>query len=236
MSHPLSLLNAEAKHKEFVYDKFKDKIELLERNTELFFYCLDEAKEHLTKNEDENYHHAFAKMAMKINSDIIRVIFHAVFNGWYGTGYSLIRELNDALIKIMFISYFPNESIKIVNDTINSDTARKRLKDIQIDMLLDYKSRGIISGLKHADSEFIWMYGENTGEIIKFRFYPNPNDDNIEFLLTIASGFLNEVVRYFRKYYLEKYGDKFIDQSFNSSFIHLEKITSEAINEMNEKF
>jgi hypothetical protein len=200
---------------------------LLERNTELFLQCQYEARERHIKGEDQNYHHAFAKMAMKINSDI-RVIFHTVFNGWYGTGHSLIREVDDALIKIMFISCFPNESIKIVNDAINSDTTRKRLKSEQIYSLLDDKSRGIISGIKHADSQFIWMYGKNK----KFQFYPNPNDEEIEFLLTISSGFLNEAVRYFRKFYLEKYGDNFIDKSFNSSFIHLEKITSEAINEM----
>ena len=235
MSHLSSLINAEARHREFVYDKFKDKLELLERNTELFFQCLNKAKECIIKREDENYHRVFVTMAMKINSDV-RVIFHSVFNGWYGTGYSLIREIDDALIKIIFISRFPNESVKVVNDRINSDTSRKRLKNEKINSQLDHNSWGIISELKHADSEFIWKYGENTSENIKFRFRPNPNDAETEFLLAAASVFLIDVSRYYRKYYLEKYGNKFIDQSFNSSFIHLEKITSEVINEMNRRF
>ncbi|UCE67720.1 MAG: hypothetical protein JSU85_06860 [Candidatus Zixiibacteriota bacterium] len=229
LSH-FEITEGEGKHKDFIFNKFKDLLELFERSYNLFLTSIYEAKQKIDEGLNDSYHRIYIVMGMKINSDA-RILFHSILNGWYATAESLFRDINDCIIKIIYTTYSPNEAEKIIQNKITTEKIRKSLKKKKIPMPLSEEGWGKISQMKHGDGKFIFAYGDLSKEDYMLRFYPTVFAYLIENLFIYSIALLVNTCEYFDRFFSNKYDRKYSNDQFATELDILRTKIKEIMND-----
>lgn len=220
------ITNGEIQHREFVDSKFSDLINLYDRSYGLFLKSIYLAKEIINSVGEDNVLKIFIEIGMKINSDS-RVLFYSIVNGWYATAESLFRDINDCIIKLELLNYFPDKATDIIENKLKTRQIRKILKDKKIPMPLGDEAWGKISQMKHAEGKWIFTYGEFWKGDSQLRFYPTVFAFLIEALFIFAIALILNSCEYFSIYFKKKFGEDALDSGYASELSNLVQIMKE---------
>jgi hypothetical protein len=203
-----SISDQEDTNRRLVEERFPELISLFEESYNLFGVAINESQEKLANQIDGDFHKVFLTMCMKINSDIRTIICSAAM-GWHGTAQSLFRDINDALMKIQFITKAPENAAQIINGTIKEKDLRKNAKNLGLKPTLFNKEWALLSNIKHAEEEVLAFYGINVCDKIQLRFFPELVNNQIEWVYIVSSGLLIRATCLYYGFHSNKYGDKF---------------------------
>lgn len=202
-------------HKNHVIQVHKESIDLFNNSYSLFLEAIEESRHKFKENKDREFNNVFLSMCMKINGDV-RVIYAALETGWYGTALCLMREIYDAINKIILISYQPEYARQISTGKMRNKDVKVAIKKHKITSVMDDKIWGMISEVKHAEANGIMAYGNLSHSPISSRFIPSINDYYFESLLAETCWWMITVAERIRYYILSKYAGVFISKEFSS--------------------
>jgi hypothetical protein len=201
----------------------KKLIDLYNRAYNLFGAVICESQEKLLENIDSDFHKVFLAMCMKINSDIRSIIAITKY-GWYATANTLFRDINDALLKIAVIVRFPESAKQIIDGELNYKGINKKAKHAKISPSIFPREWGFLSKIKHAEGdEVLLAYGRHINGQVQFRFLPEINIKEIEYIFTLSSGLLLATADHYRIFHIENYGNNFKVFDFRSDLDSLIK-------------
>ncbi len=216
------LIYKEIEHKKTAEKEHRLIIELVESAHNLFLIGADETWAIHENKSDEAFHSVYLLICCKINSDI-RTIIHATITGWYGTAIALLREIDDAYLKIIFITNFPDESQLLIDNKINNKSIRKRINRENIKYPLKTKDWGLLSQIKHAELKGIAAYGEErNGETI-LRYYSIYDSSSVKLLLLATADYLIWILEHLIHFFKCKYNNQFAKSDFIQSYDKLIK-------------
>jgi hypothetical protein len=229
-----NVVSQETNHNNYVQQNYKETIAIFESCYSLFLNAVNESLKKIKENIDEDFNDVYLRMCMKINSDL-RVIKYSSDMGWYGTAFSIFREISDAYDKILLISYHPEYAIQISNGKIRNSAIRALLKKHNISRPMNEKIWGMISDVKHAEGTAVLAYGDLSKSPLIGRFIPTINDFQIEATYYEACLWIIAVTERMRYYILTKYNGEFNSPDYSKEWERLNDMVIQQLKKLKSK-